>query len=189
MPADAPIDDQPAWPDDAVEVGRVVGGWGVKGALKVQPHSSAPEALFSSKRWFLRLPAQRPGASGPTRCLRIVTAREQGDAVVATADDVGDRDAADALRGAQVFVSRASFPTPGEGEYYWVDLIGLDVVNREGAALGRVRGLLDLGPHAVLQVQPAAEDASDVLIPFVAAYVDDVDLSARRIVVDWAAGD
>lgn len=189
MPTDASNEDQPAWPDDAVEVGRVAGGWGVKGALKVQPYSAAPEALFSSKRWFLRLPPQRPGAAGLTRCLRIVTARAQGDAVVATADDVADRDAADALRGAQVYVSRASFPTPEQGEYYWVDLIGLDVVNREGIALGRVRGLLDLGPHAVLQVQPAAEDASEVLIPFVAAYVDDVDLSGRRIVVDWAVDD
>lgn len=181
----------PAWPADAVEVGRVAGAWGVKGWFKIQPFSSDPQALFSSKRWFLQPPddpaAPRPASPALPPLLRITQAREHGEFVVAAAQDVADRTAAEALRGARVFVSRASFPTPDADEFYWVDLIGLDVVNREGVALGTVAGLIDTGPHCVLRVQPPAaqRDAEERLIPFVAAYVDAVDVAARRITVDW----
>ena len=87
-----------------------------------------------------------------------------------------------AREGARVFVGRASFPTAGADEYYWVDLIGCAVVNREGADLGSVVDLLDTGAHSVLRV---LQGETERLIPFVAAYVDAVDLPARRITVDW----
>ena len=80
---------------------------------------------------------------------------------------------------------RSEFPKPAADEFYWADLIGLGVVNREGLTLGSVVGLIDTGPHSVLRIQPAAADGEEVLIPFVSAYVDSVDLPARRIVVDW----
>ncbi len=176
-----------AKPDDAVEVGRVLGAWGVKGGLKIKPIAADPQALFSSKRWYLEasaaLPA-RPGAGLP-RLLRIVQAREQGDSIVATAQDLGDRDSAEALKGARIFVSRASFPTPQADEYYWVDLIGLDVMNQDGLRLGVVVGLIETGPHCVLRIQGADVDAAETLIPFVDAYVGKVDLAGRRIDVIW----
>jgi len=179
----------PAWPDDAVEVGRIVGAWGVKGAIKVLPYSSDPKALFSSRRWFLKPAAvPRPAAPALPTLLKITGAREQGDSVVATAQEVPDRNAAEALKGALVFVARSSFPTAASDEYYWVDLIGLEVVNREGQLLGAVSDLLDTGPHSVLRIavpNAGPDDEAERLIPFVAAYVDDVDLKARRITVDW----
>ena len=79
----------------------------------------------------------------------------------------------------------ASFPTPGDDEFYWVDLIGLAVHTREGLALGQVVGLIETGPHCVLRVQSADAAADEVLIPFVSAYVDKVDLVGRSLVVDW----
>ena len=183
------------WPDDAVEVGRIVDAWGIKGWLKVQPFASDPQALFSTRRWFIRPPEaagiQRPGAPpGPyPALLKITQAKEHGDSVVAQAHGVESRSDAEALRGARVFVGRSSFPTANADEYYWVDLIGLAVVNREGEALGTVVGLLDTGPHSVLRVATggAGPDAaeSERLIPFVAAYVDDVSLTLKRITVDW----
>jgi 16S rRNA processing protein RimM len=183
-----PPDDAAPLPDDAVEVGRIVGAWGVKGWIKVQPHADDPQALFSSKRWYLRPSeggARRPGAPLPA-VLRISQAREHGDAVVAGVHDVADRDSAEALRGARIFVPRSSFPTPAADEFYWVDLIGLEVVNRAGEALGRVEGLLETGAHCVLRVRdPAAAEPVERLVPFVDAYVDAVDLVGRRIVVDW----
>ena len=134
------LDDGVAWPEDAVEVGRVVDAWGVKGGIKVLPFSSDPQALFCTKKWFLR-PAEasagavvRPGAAASKaasavttagvaklarpRFLQVKSAREQGDVVVVTADDLADRNAAEALKGARVFVSRSAFPTPEEGEFY-----------------------------------------------------------------------
>jgi 16S rRNA processing protein RimM len=181
-PSAAAADPAPDFPADAVEVGRILGAWGVKGWFKVQPFAADPQALFSSKRWHLR-PSEgpAPGASPPP-LLKITQSREHGGLVVAGAQEVPDRNAAEALKGARVFVARASFPSAAPDEYYWVDLIGCEVVNREGVALGRVGDLLDTGAHSVLRV---LQGDAERLIPFVAAYVDSVDLAARRIAVDW----
>jgi 16S rRNA processing protein RimM len=173
------------WPADAVEVGRIVDAWGVKGWVKVDPYATDPQALLASKHWFLRHD-ERPLSAAT---LHVTGAREQGGTVVAGARELADRNAAEALRGARVYVSRASFPKPAsDDEYYWVDLIGLAVVNREGVELGTVADLIDNGAHSVLRVRfGPADRPGEHLIPFVAAYVDDVDLAARRIRVDWAA--
>jgi len=206
------LEDGVVWPDDAVEVGRVVDAWGVKGGIKVMPFSSDPQALFCTKKWFLRPADVAPGAvARPTagrtasagsaspaaatvparlsapRFLQIKQAREQGEVVVATAEGLDDRNAAEALKGARVFVSRTAFPTPDEDEFYWVDLIGLDVVNREGQALGKVVDLIDTGPHCVLRcvVEVDGRAEGERLIPFVSAYIDSVSLADKRIVADW----
>jgi 16S rRNA processing protein RimM len=181
----------PAFPEDAIEVGRVVDAWGVKGWIKVQPFASDPQALFSSKRWFVKPPEDAvlkrldAKASRYPPLLKIVQAKEHGDVVVAQAQEVEDRSGAEALRGARIFIGRSSFPTADKDEYYWVDLIGLAVVNRQGESLGTVVGLIDTGPHSVLRAQPADPKAEERLIPFVAAYVDDVSLADKRITVDW----
>jgi 16S rRNA processing protein RimM len=173
-------------PADAIEVGRIADAWGIKGWFKVLPHSASPEALFSSKRWFLQ-PSERGAKTfSGTVLLKIIEAKEHSDSVVATAQEVPDRNTAELLKGARIFVSRASFPTPATDEYYWVDLIGLDVVNREGVALGAVRELLHTGPQTVLVLAYEEEGkAKERMIPFVSAYIDTVDLAGRRITADW----
>lgn len=181
-----------AEPDDAVEVGRIIGAWGVKGWFKVQAFATDPQALFSSRRWFLRPPEEprvaRPvGNAAYPPYLKIAESREHGEWVVARTVDVVDRSGAEALRGARVFVPRASFPTAGADEFYWVDLMGLAVVNRLDEPLGSVVGLIDTGAHSVLRVLPegAQGEAAERLIPFVAQYIDEVSLEQRRIRVDW----
>ena len=211
-----------SWPEDAIEVGRILGAWGIKGGIKVLPFAADPQALFSAKRWFLKpaesakppsaaasanplkpgkaiaapahkTPAQKAALAAPLPfALNVQGVRDQGDAIVALAPEIADRDAAEAMKGVRVFVSRATFPAPDPDEFYWIDLIGLAVSNRDGVALGDVIGLIDTGPHCVLRVKPAAagdvpaEPAADErLIPFVEAYVDAVDIPGRRIVVDW----
>ena len=190
-----------ALPADAIEVGRILDAWGIKGWFKVLPHSASPEALFSSKRWFL-LPPERPMKPGRATAtaaaqavwteplvLKIKESKDHSDTLVACAHDIDDRNAAEALRGARIFVPRSSFPTAAEGEYYWVDLIGLQVVNREGVPLGQVRDLMATGPQTVLVLEaaPAEEGGKAIerMIPFVSAFVDGVDLPGRRITVDW----
>ena len=175
-------------PADAIEVGRISDAWGLKGWFKVLSHSADPEALFSSRRWYLQ-PAERGAKTfSGTLLLRIREAKDHSGVVVATAQEVDDRSAAEALRGARVFVPRSSFPTAGPDEYYWVDLIGLAVVNREGVELGIVRELLSTGPQTVLVLEYQAEGKTqERMIPFVAAYVDTVDVAGKRITVDWQA--
>ena len=178
-------------PADAIEVGRIADAWGVKGWFKVLPHSASPEALFTSKRWYL-MPSDRGAKTfAGTVLLSIKEAKEHSDSIVATAHEVSDRTAAEALKGARIFVARSSFPTAGKDEYYWVDLIGLTVVNREGVSLGNVKELLSAGPQTVLVLEYSEPDEMGVsqtlerMIPFVSTFVDSVDLTARRIAVDW----
>ncbi|WP_077038196.1 ribosome maturation factor RimM [Pelomonas sp. KK5] len=189
--------DDAAWPDDAIEVGRVLDAWGIKGGVKVQAYSADAEALFGSRRWFLQPPetdkpmmAKPAKAAAIPRLIKITSVRDHGEGIVATIQGVTDRNGAEALRGARIFVSRSTFPSADPDEYYWVDLIGLSVVNRQGEALGTVEGLLDTGPHSVLRIIPAGLTApvkpdQERLVPFVAAFVDDVDLEQRLITVDW----
>jgi 16S rRNA processing protein RimM len=190
-----------ALPADAIEVGRITDAWGIKGWFKVLPHSASPEALFSAKSWFL-LPPDRPfkpqrgtpadlSPQGWTQplLLNILEVKNHSDSVVARGQGIDDRNASEALRGGRIFVSRASFPAAAEGEYYWVDLIGLQVLNREGVDLGQVRDLMSTGPQTVLVIEasPEIEGGKPVerMIPFVAAFVDGVDLPGKRITVDW----
>ena len=176
------------WPDDALEVGRIGEAWGLKGGFHVLPYADPPEALLASSCWHLKPAegARRPASAAPLPAtLDIASVRASGDGLIASSPGVPDRTAAEALRGARIFIARSQFPKPAADEFYWADLIGLGVVNREGLTLGSVVGLIDTGPHSVLRIQPAAADAEEVLIPFVSAYVDSVDLPARRIVVDW----
>jgi 16S rRNA processing protein RimM len=179
------------WPEDAVEVARVIDAFGVKGWIKLQPFAVDPQALLTSRVWHLRPSLQSVSGRGTPPLLRITQARSHGDAVIAAAEGLADRDAARALRGARVFVARSSFPAAAPDEYYWVDLIGAEVISRQGEALGRVSALIDTGPHSVLcvrrpDVAAASGEQAELLIPFVSAYVDAVDTAARRIVVDWA---
>jgi 16S rRNA processing protein RimM len=169
-----------------VPVGRILDAWGIKGGLKVQAYSADADALFGAKRWYLKSTGPKPGRA----VLDMRSVREQGEGIVAMAEGLDDRNAAEALRGHEILIPRSAFPRTPDGEYYWVDLIGLDVVNREAQALGRVIGLIDTGPHAVLRILPPGVDEpakpdQERLIPFVGAFVDDVNLEARRITVDW----
>jgi 16S rRNA processing protein RimM len=196
--------DTAALPADAIEIGRILDAWGIKGWFKVLPHSASPEALFSAKQWFLMPPdrpmkPQRPAQTAPAAVapstwtepllLHIQEVKNHSGTVVASAQGMDDRNGAESLRGARIFVSRASFPAAADGEYYWVDLLGLQVVNREGLGLGLVRDLMSTGPQTVLVIEsePEAEGGKPVerMIPFVAAFVDAVDLPGRRITVDW----
>lgn len=175
-------------PADAVEVGRIADAWGVKGWFKVLPYSAQPEALFCSKRWFL-LPTERGQAafSGVMQ-IRIEEAKHHSDNVVALAHGFADRTAAEKLRGSRIFIERSCFPKSEPDEYYWVDLVGLNVVNRENVALGTVKELLSTGAQTVMVLEYQIGDGvEERMIPFVSVYVDRVDLDQKRINVDWQA--
>ncbi|MGU7772390.1 ribosome maturation factor RimM [Burkholderia sp. MR1-5-21] len=178
-----------ALPDDAVEVGAVVDAYGLKGWVKVAAHADAGrggDALLSARQWWLERGAER-------RSARITQAKTHGDTVVAQPAGCGDRDTALDLRGFRVFVRRDDFPALASDEFYWVDLIGLEVVNEQSVALGKVVGMIDNGVHSIMRIECPATGkdgrpaAAERLIPFVGVYVKTVDQAARRIVVDWEA--
>lgn len=184
-----------ALPDDAIEVGRILDAWGIKGWLKIQPHSTDPEALLAASSWFLQVPDAKfkPGFNvfSGTVSLELDETKIHSGSVVAKISGLNDRNDAEALRGCRIFLPRSSFPAASQDEYYWVDLIGLNVVNREGLDLGCVRDLMATGPSSVLCVEYSVTDedgkttAAERMIPFVSAYVDSVDMAGKCIRVDW----
>ncbi|CAM4322229.1 ribosome maturation factor RimM [Bordetella tumbae] len=204
MPSDAIT--RNAAPDDLVELGRITGAYGVKGWVKVQPHSAQADGLCRAKTWWLTRLAPETArgvvTSVPT-AHRVLQARPQGTAVVAQLDGVADRDQAESMRGYTVQVPRSEFPATADDEYYWVDLIGCAFYSDaegEPARVGIVEDVMDNGAHAILRVvlqrapAPGAEPEArldpkgrpmEMLVPFVAAHILAVDLSARRIDSNW----
>ena len=189
-------------PNDLVELGRIVSAYGVRGWVKAQPHSSQSTVLRAAPVWWLCPPSgplatpadSSSSASLPASVLSRCTphavnqCRPQGLTVVAELDGVPDRDVADSKRGYTIYVSREYFPQAKSDEYYWVDLIGCQVFT-EDQLMGQVQEVLDNGAHAILRVKTLKLDAKgrpqEVLVPFVAAHVQHVDIKTRRIETDW----
>jgi len=160
---------------------KVLAPYGVHGWIKTRPFSEAPEALLGYERWWLR-------DAGSTEWHEVepVDGRVHSGLVLAQLATIDTREAALALRGAEIGVPRNAMPALEGGAVYWADLIGLAVVNRAGIALGQVVEVREYGAHPVLRVAPGpAEGPAERLIPLVAAHVERIDLSARRIDVDW----
>jgi 16S rRNA processing protein RimM len=179
-------------PADGVALGRLQGAWGVKGWSKLQPFSADADVLLSAKTWYLSAPtgSYAKGFEAFKGSVRVSVAqcKTHTDALVVLIEGIDDRDQIHALKGAQVWVSRAEFPAPAsDDEFYWVDLIGCAVVNRQGDVLGSVQEMMSTGPQAVLCVtnEPTQDPKLQRLIPFVAQYIDSVSLADKRITVDW----
>lgn len=181
-------------PNDLVVMAHVKEPYGLKGWVKLYTHSEEPFGLARFAVWWLGgvtggigHPASSDGRSAKKVAWRSVFPVQTGEhsgTLIAKLPGADDRDSAFALKGVEIAVPRSEFGARGENDYYWADLIGLGVTNRQGDLLGSVMGLMDLGPHQVLRVKSAgAQD--ERLIPFVAQYVDGVDLAAKMIRVDW----
>jgi 16S rRNA processing protein RimM len=161
-------------PDDLVQVGFVSGAYGVAGGIRVRPFSADADALLHAKTWWL----DKPGLHD----VDVRRAKLHGGDVVATLVGVADRDVAEALKGAAVSIPRSHFPQLEEDEFYWADLIGLDVENLQGERLGAVADMMSNGPQSILRV---GTGEAERLIPFVGQYVIKVDKDAKKIIVDW----
>lgn len=178
-------------PADAVEMGRLGEAWGIKGWLKVHAYSASPDALMDADEWFLQRPLAPHDrgfvAFNGTVSVKPLAVKPHADTLVVQLDGVNDRNASEALKGARIYVARSHFPACSDpDEYYWVDLLGLHVVNREGVLLGQVKDLMATGPTSVLVLSHEQDGKpAERLIPFVSAYVDNVDKAAGRITVDW----
>ncbi|WP_084544842.1 ribosome maturation factor RimM [Derxia gummosa] len=170
-------------PGDLVVVARIVGAYGVKGWIKVEAFSAEASALQRADRWWIA-----PRDSGRWQLRECHDLKPHSGQIVARIEGCADRDTAEALRGHEIAVSRGDFPEPEPNAYYWVDLLGCEVVaESDGKAAGKVVNLIDNGAHSILEVQVSERDGKPVteLIPFVDAYLRDVNIAGRRIVVDW----
>lgn len=161
-------------------MGRVAAPYAVQGWIKVQPFTEHLDSLLDYESWWL---GHEEGRKAGWREFRLLEGKVHGQTLLARLEGVDDRNAAEALQGQEVAVNRSAFPEAGGDEYYWDDLVGAEVVNTEGVQLGKVEGLLETGAHDVLRVVGERER----LIPFVGAYVREVDQKGKRILVEWGA--
>lgn len=154
-----------------VELGRVIGAYGIKGWIRLYSYASPPEKILSYRRWNLG-----------GREWNVVEGRAHSGAVVASLEGLTDRDAAAALNEQVVSVPRSALPKPKRGEFYWADVIGSVVVSTAGVALGTLASVTSNGAQDVMVVRGDRER----LIPFVVGpIVQGVDAAAKRIVVEW----
>lgn len=159
-------------------VGRIHGAFGVRGELKLESFTEPKAAILRYQPWTLR------DAQGRERVLDGARGRETNKGLVVVIPGVEDRDGAEALRGSELWVARSVLPPPRPGEYYWVDLEGLRVVNIDGADLGTVSHLFSTGANDVL----VARGDRERMIPFLEPdYITSVDFDAGVVTVDWDA--
>jgi 16S rRNA processing protein RimM len=161
-----------------VVVGKVSSAFGVKGWLKINSFTDPVTNILQFNPWYLQIRE----AESSWKSVKVTSGRAHGKQVVVQLDGVNDRNQAELLRGLEIAVKRDQLPETEDNEYYWVDLEGLKVINREGIDLGVVESLLETGANDVLVVQGDKER----LIPYVMdEYVLEVNLDSGTILVDW----
>lgn len=162
-----------------VVMGRVVAPYGVLGWLKVLPDTETIDGLFDYDTWWL-------GKDNDWRELEVETAKIHNDVLVVKLKGINDRDAAFACKGKQIAVPRAALPVPEENAYYWSDLIGLRVKNKQDIDFGVITEVFETGANDVLVVKEENK-SQERLLPFIASVVLEVDLVEKTMLVDWDA--
>jgi len=158
-----------------IVAGEIASAFGVRGWLKVRSYTDPPDNILGYSPWLL-------GDGSAQKEYKVVCGRRHGNSVVARLEGVDAREQALQLSGLSISVDRDRFEPAKPGEYYWADLIGLEVRTTSGVGLGAVTGLMETGANDVLVVRRERER----LIPFVVGeFIKDVDLDAGVLIVDW----
>jgi len=154
-------------------LGRIAGVHGIKGWVKVHSYTEPRSAIFDYQPWSL---------VGVEKTAKVLESNASGKYLLAKLQGATNRDEAEALVGQEIAVERSALPSLDEKEYYWTDLVGLAVVNKDGTRMGTIHEMLATGANDVMVVHGERER----LIPFVMdQYVSQVDLEQGTVTVDW----
>jgi len=160
--------------DELICVGHILGAQGLKGWVRVFSNTTPRDNIVNYSPWLIEQGDELKAVG--------VSGRSQGRNVVARLEGCENRSQAEALTGCRILIDPAQLPRLQQGDYYWSELIGLNVESLQGDALGVVDSILETGADDVLVVQGERER----LIPFVLGdIVQDVDIDGQRMVVDW----
>jgi 16S rRNA processing protein RimM len=170
--------------EEKIILGRLGAVYGIKGWLKVQAFTDYAESIFDYGTWLI-------GRENSWQNAHIVEWRRHNKGLIVKFADVDVREKAQLLTGMEIAVLASQLPELAEDEYYWRDLVGMQVVNTTGYNMGKVKSLMETGSNDVLVVQANNNDAfgkSERLIPFVESeMILKVDKNERVITVDWDA--
>jgi len=164
-----------------LKVGRVLGAFGIKGWVKIHSDTDPRDNILEYTPWFL-------WRNGQWQAVEVAEGQSQGKGIVVRFKGVDDRNMAETLVDIDIGIPTASLPALPEGEFYWRDLIGLQVVNVEGVLLGVIDKMLETGANDVMVVKPVNGSVDEVqrLVPWVLGQVvQRVEKDAKRIIVDW----
>jgi len=170
-----PLQPEAASRHDRVLMGVIADAHGVRGMVRVKSFAATPNDIA----------AYGPLEDGRGRQVRLTLKGGAGDMLIAAVDGVTDRDQAARLKGTQLFVPRDALPAAAAGEFYYADLVGLEVRLPDGTIFGRVRAVHDFGAGDALEI---AGDKGEVMVPFTAAAVPVVDIAGGFITLDPPAG-
>ena len=154
-----------------VLLGVVIGAQGLKGEVKVKAFTETPQ----------KLAAYGPLHTKDGKSFRVKSVRENKDAAVVALEGVDDRDAAEMLKGAELFIPRSALPQTDAGEFYHADLVGLRAEDTEGRAMGTVRALHNFGAGDVIEL--VRDDGDEVFLPFTREVAQEIDMDGGRIVI------
>lgn len=165
--------------DALLEVGKITGAFGVRGWVKVWSYTDPLENLLEYSPWQVKV-------GGEWKVLKVKDGHAQGRGLVAQLEGVDDRNQAELLMQAPIFVARAQMRVNDDKDgFYWTDLEGCEVVNEDGVSLGKIVHLFENGANHVMVV---SDGTTERMIPWVIdALVKAVDLQAKRICVAWQA--
>jgi 16S rRNA processing protein RimM len=172
---------------ELVIMGRILAPYGILGWLKIHPDTEVFDSLLDYKTWWVG--KSEVGQADDWRELKVENAKIHNDVLVVKLQSIDDRDAAVACKGKQIAVPRASLPKLENEEYYWSDLIGLNVKNLQDVDFGKITDVFATGANDVLVVKDVAksESGTERLIPYIAQAILEVDLEAGTMLVDWDA--
>lgn len=167
-----------------VELGKIVGVWGVKGWIKLHSYTRERADIAQYKKWYLTRNKKGPEKDSVLNLVNVLQCKEQAKGVVAQLENVDDRDKAADMSGLSIWVKQSDLPSLPDGEFYWQQLIGLSVSNIHGE-IGVVASILETGANDVLVCKPSKAGGPDILVPYVDEVVQSVDVEAGRMIVDW----
>ncbi|PYC28338.1 ribosome maturation factor RimM [Aquipseudomonas alcaligenes] len=172
----------PTADEDLVVLGKITSVHGVRGEVKIYSFTDPIDNLLDYPTWTLK-------RDGEVKQVELVSGRLQGKVLVAKFKGLDDREVARTYAGFDICVPREQLPDLEDGEFYWHQLEGLKVIDLQGQLLGRIDHLLETGANDVMVVKPCAGSLDDRerLLPYTEQCVQQVDLAAGEMRVDWDA--
>lgn len=165
---------------ELIQIATLKKPYGIKGWLWVFSLTDNRTDIFNMSDWYMKT------ATG-FKPLTVTNWREQGAGLVASFQEVPDRNMAETMNGVSIWVDKSQLPELDDDEYYWSDLVGMTVVNEEGDNLGIIREMFETSAHAIISVKSTGEsiDGEDRLIPWHKDIVLNVDLDTKTMLVAW----
>lgn len=167
-----------------VVLGKIRSAVGLQGWVKIESYTDPAANILDYRTWQLRLGDSKDDR---WRAIKVLNGRTTGQGVQVQLEGIADRNAAELLRNTDIGVYRHELPSPGAGEYYWDDLVGLSGYTVKGEALGELDHFVDTPAHPMMVFVGRTQGGkrTEHWVPVVKGKIVEVNFEARRMTLDW----